>query len=409
MDLAERLKLALQTGENERCEFRQSFGREALRTMCAFANTKGGDVWIGVNDNGTVVGTSVGHESLRNWANKIREELGISAHLEAGEVEGKPVVRIAVEENLHKPVRYRGRAYVRSGSTDRIATDEEETRWVLERTGQTWDALPERRARWDHLDPEQIRRFRRLCNLKGRRPIPEDEDDETVLRKLGLLTEEGGITRAAILLFGREPQYFYPQAFLRIGRFRTPTFVTDDHPIYGTLWDQVEGAMAYFRQHLQASYGPTPEPAREVIWEYPLEALREATVNAVCHRDYLEGGHVQVRWFDDYMVILSPGTLPLPLRPEDLKRTHPSCPRNRKIAEMFFYAGWIEQWGAGIQKILDECRQAGGSITNRKYRDLTGLSDEAARRDLNLLIQHGVLRREGKGRNARYVLAKVGD
>jgi len=247
MSIVEHLRRALQTGENERCEFRRSFGREALCTLCAFANTKGGEVWVGVGDDGTIVGASVGEESLRDWANKIREELGVNARLELGEVEGKPVVRIVVEESLSKPVCYRGRAYVRSGSTDRIATDEEETRWVLERTGQTWDALPERRARWEHLDPEQIRRFRRLCNLKGRRPIPEDEDDETVLRKLGLLTEDGGITRAAVLLFGREPQYFYVQAFLRIGRFRTPTFVTDDHPIYGTLWDQVDGAMTYFR------------------------------------------------------------------------------------------------------------------------------------------------------------------
>ena len=445
----------LNKGEDEMTEFRRSFSKETLRTLCAFANTKGGEVWLGIADDGTVVGVELGRESLRDWAGQIRQELGIHAHLETEEIDGKPVVRIAVSESLTKPVRYRGRAYVRSGSTDRIATDEEETRWVLERTGQTWDALPERRARWEHLDLEQIRRFRRLCNLKGRRPIPEDEDDETVLQKLGLLTEDGGITRAAVLLFGREPQYFYLQAFLRIGRFRSPTFVTDDHPIYGTLWDQVEGAMAYFRQHLQTGYGPTPEPAREVIWEYPLEALREAIVNAVCHRDYLSGSHIQVRWFNDYMVILSPGTLPSPLRPEDLKRTHPSCPRNRKIAEMFFYAGWIEQWGAGIQKILDECRRMGlpepewredqgaiwltfrkdiwtedylrslglnerqikavmwvkerGSITNREYRDLTGLSDEGARRDLNLLVQQGVLRREGKGRNVRYVRAKVGD
>jgi len=452
MDLVEHLKRALQTGEHERCEFRRSFGKEALRTLCAFANTKGGEVWVGVGDDGSVVGASVGEESLRDWANRIREELGINARLELGEVEGKPVARIAVEESLSKPVRYRGRAYVRSGSTDRIATDEEETRWVLERTGQTWDALPERRARWEHLDPEQIQRFRRLCNLKGRRPIPEDEDDETVLRKLGLLTEDGGITRAAVLLFGREPQYFYVQAFLRIGRFRTPTFVTDDHPIYGTLWDQVDGAMTYFRQHLQTSYGPTPEPAREVIWEYPLEALREAIVNAVCHRDYLSGSHIQVRWYDDYMVILNPGTLPSPLRPEDLKRTHPSCPRNRKIAEMFFYAGWIEQWGAGIQKILDECRRAGlpepewredqgaiwltfrkdiwtedymrslglnerqikavmwvkerGSITNREYRELNGVSNKTAYLELTDLMQRGVLTQEGTGKALRYILHK---
>jgi len=94
-------------------------------------------------------------------------------------VEGKPVVRIAVEESWLKPVRYGGRGYVRSGSSDRIATEEEETRWVLDRTGQTWDALPEPRARWDHLDPEWIRWFRQGCNRRSS-GLPEDSPGENL-------------------------------------------------------------------------------------------------------------------------------------------------------------------------------------------------------------------------------------
>ncbi len=146
------------------------------------------------------------------------------------------------------------------------------------------------------------------------------------------------------------------------------------------------------------------------------------------------------------MVILSPGSLPSPLTPETLKHVHRSHLRNRKIAEMFYYAGWIEAWGSGIQKILSECAQMGlpepewrdeqytvwltfrkdiltedylrslglnerqikavlwvkekGSITNRQYRELTGLSDEGARRDLNVLVKRCILRREGKGRKS---------
>jgi len=453
VDLAERLKQALREGENERREFRRSFGREALRTLCALANTKGGEVWVGVGDDGTVVGASVGRESLRDWANKIREELGVNARLELGEVEGKPVVRIAVEESLSKPVRYRGRAYVRSGSTDRIATDEEETRWVLERTGQTWDALPEPRARWEHLDSERIWRFRRLCNLKGRRLIPEEEDDQTVLSKLGLLTEEGAPTRAAILLFGEDPHKFYLNAVVKLGRFRSPTLIVDDHEIYGTLFEQVEETMRYFREHLQTRYEFTGEPAREVIWEYPLEALREAVINAVIHRDYLDSGHIQVRWYDDHLIILSPGTLPPPMTLEDLKRPHRSALRNRLIAEMFYYIGWIERWGTGIQKILDECQKAGlpepewkedqgaiwltfrkdiwtedylrslglnerqvravmcvkekGRITNHEYQQLNKVSKATATRDLSDLVSRRLLCMEGSGkRGLYYVLAE---
>lgn len=229
----------------------------------------------------------------------------------------------------------------------------------------------------------------------------------------------------------------------------------DDREVYGTLFDQVDGIMGYFREHLQTRFEFRGEPAREVIWEYPLEALREAIINAVCHRDYLDIGHTQVRWYDERIVFLNPGGLPAPLRLEDLKRPHRSVPRNRKVAEMFFYAGWIEQWGRGIQKMLDECAAAGlpepdfeesqgalwltfrkdslteehlrslglnerqikailyvkekACITNREYRELTGLSDEGSRRELNELVSKGILRREGKGRSVRYILPEVGD
>lgn len=451
--MATKRNATLRQGESETREFRRNFGDETLRTLCAFANTSGGELWIGVEDDGTIHGASVGRESLRDWANRINQSLGINARIEPVEIEGKTVVRITVAESPSKPVRYRGRAWVRSGSSDRQATDEEETRWVLERMGTAWDALPEPRARMQDLDPDQIQRFRKLCNLKGRRPIPTEEDDETVLRKLGLLMEKDTITRAAVLLFGKEPQRFYSHAFVRIGRFRSPIMVVDDHPIYGTLWDQVEGAMNYFRQYLQTSYGPTPEPAREVIWEYPLEALREALVNAVCHRDYIDYGHTQVRWFQDYMVILSPGTLVPPLRPEDLRRPHRSYLRNPKIAEAFYFAGWIEQWGSGIAKILDEFQQAGlpepdwreeqgavwltfrkdiwteehlkslglnerqikavlwakthGSITNRDYRHISGVSNKTAYIELVELVRRGILTQHGTGKALRYVPSKV--
>jgi ATP-dependent DNA helicase RecG len=164
----------------------------------------------------------------------------------------------------------------------------------------TWDQVVEPRATLSDLDPEQLRRFRKLCSLKGRRTIPDEEDDATVLAKLGLL-REGQLLRAAVMLFAKEPQRFYPSAFVKVGRFRSPTLIVDDREIYGTLLDQVDGVMGYFREHLQTRFEFTGEIAREVIWEYPLEALREAITNAVCHRDYLDVGHTQVRWHDEHV------------------------------------------------------------------------------------------------------------
>jgi ATP-dependent DNA helicase RecG len=165
------------------------------------------------------------------------------------------------------------------------------------------------------------------------------------LRKLGLITEQEQITRAAVLLFAYEPQLFYHNAFVKIGRFRDEIHIEDDREVKGTLFDQVEEIMRYFLENLKTRYEFTGEAAREIIWEYLLEALREATLNAICHRDYLDSAHSQIRWYDDRIVFYNPGGIPAPLTLEQLMQDHPSKPRNRLIAELFYCIGWIEQWG----------------------------------------------------------------
>jgi ATP-dependent DNA helicase RecG len=276
------------------------------------------------------------------------------------------------------------------------------------------------------------------------------------LRKLDLLagTEP---TRAAILLFGKSPTRFYPSAFIKLGRFRSPTLIVDDRQVSGSLLNQVEETMAWLRERLQTRFEVTGKPQRDVIWEYPLEAVREAIVNAVCHRDYLSAAHIQVRLHDDRLEIWNPGGLPAPLTPEDLLRDHDSIPRNPKIAAAFFFAGLVEQWGTGTIRMAAALKEAGhsgpefdvkaagrfrvilrqgpavkvrlqemglnsrqlqlmayvreqGRITNRAYRELTGLSDEAARKEIAGLLDLGLLEQAGKGRSTAYILKKrVGD
>ncbi|HEX29463.1 TPA: transcriptional regulator [Candidatus Poribacteria bacterium] len=447
----EELEKLLQEGESEVVEFKENLDNEALETISAFANTKGGMLLIGVRDDGTVKGITLGKETLRDWANRIAQATHMNPQISMVDYKGEAIVLIRVLESPMKPVPCRGRYFKRVGKSTRRMTEEDLTRAVLDKVGMTWDEVVEPRATLDDLDPEQLRRFRSLCNQKERRPIPPNEDDRTVLEKLGLL-REGELLRAAVLLFGKDPQRFYPSARVKIGRFRSPTLIVDDRLIGGTLFDQVENTMLYFRERLQTRFEFVGEPAREVIWEYPLEALREAITNAVCHRDYLDTGHIQVWWYDDRIVFFNPGGLPPPLSVEQLKGPHPSKPRNRKIAEIFYYAGLIEQWGRGIQKILDECADANlpepefeermgglwltfrqdiltedhlrslglnerqikavlyvkekGSITNREYRQVNSVSNKTAYLELNDLVQRGLLVQEGTGKSLRYALSK---
>ncbi len=210
--------------------------------------------------------------------------------------------------------------------------------------------------------------------------------------------------------------------------------------------------MAWLRERLQIRFEVSGRQRREVIWEYPLEAVREAVINAVCHRDYLSTGHIQVRLHDDRLQIWNPGGLPAPLTPADLLRDHDSIPRNPRIAAAFF-AGLVEQWGIGTIRMAAALAEAGhpepefdaktagrfrvilreepvikarlhemglnnrqlqliayvrehGKITIRAYRELTGLSDEAARKEIAGLLDLGILEQVGGGRSTAYVLKK---
>jgi ATP-dependent DNA helicase RecG len=118
-------------------------------------------------------------------------------------------------------------------------------------------------------------------------------------------------------------------------------------------------ALGYFREKLDTRFEMTGRPQREVVWEYPLKALREAVTNAICHRNYASTRDTEVRLYDRELLVWNDGGLPAQLSVQALKKAHSSVPRNKLIAEIFYYAGMIEQWGGGTRLILNECKAAG--------------------------------------------------
>lgn len=264
----QKLEEIIRHGESDRVEFKESLDDEAIESISAFANTKGGTVLIGVTDKGLVKGVMLGKETLRVWANDIAQATRINVRFERHTIEGKTVVAVHVVEGKVKPLPCRGRYFTRVGNSNRQLTEDDIIRMVLEKVGATWDEIIEPRATWDDLDPKQIETFRFICNQKKRRIMPENEDHKTVIEKLKLV-ENGKLMRAAILLFGKDPQRFYPSALVKIGRFRPGNMIVDDREIRGSLYNQIEETMVYIRDHLQTRFEFHGQPAREVIWEYP--------------------------------------------------------------------------------------------------------------------------------------------
>lgn len=328
----------LKKGESETSEFKRELNDSVYKTLSAFANTHGGILLLGVGDDGKVYGFSGDLDSL---ARSIRHNLGINPSIKVEDIDGKKIVIIEVPQSP-VPVSFRGRYYRRVGAQTVEMGWDDLRRFFLQKSGATWDSLPSP-ATLEDLDEETIRKFVRMA--RNRLPyINENEDVESILDKLGLL-EDGKITNAALLLFGKEPQKYYIQAKVGIGRFKDPVTIIDDKDIGGTLFTQVEEAMKIIMSHIGVRYEFEGGLRRKEIWDYPLDALREAIINTLIHRDYTDPSNVQIKIFDDFIWIWNPGKLPEGISLEDLKKEmHPSKLRNPKIAQVFYYAGLVERW-----------------------------------------------------------------
>ncbi|NJE12844.1 helix-turn-helix domain-containing protein [Thermococcus sp. LS2] len=435
----------IREGESETLEFKRELNDSVYKTLSAFANTAGGILLLGVSNDGKVFGFSGDLDSL---ARSIRHNLGINPSIKVEEIDGKNVVTIEVSKSP-VPISFKGRYYKRVGAQTVEMGWEDLQGFFLQKSGVTWDSLPSP-ATLEDLDEETIRKFVHMA--RNRLPyINENEDVESILDKLGLL-EDGKITNAALLLFGKEPQRYYIQAKVRIGRFKDPVTIIDDKEIEGNLFTQVEEAMKIIMGHIGVRYEFEGELRRKEIWDYPLDALREAIINALIHRDYTDPSNVQIKIFDDFIWIWNPGELPPGIVIEDLKKeTHPSKLRNPKIAQVFYYAGLIERWGTGTFKIVRLCLQNGlpepefseeaggfvvllrkdiytedylrklglndrqikavlyvkekGRITNKEYQELFGVSEATATRDLKELVKRGIFEKIGvTGKGTYYKL-----
>jgi ATP-dependent DNA helicase RecG len=359
--------------------------------------------------------------------------------------EAAAVITVRVEASPIKPVWAFGRPYKRMGRTNQRLSREETQRLAEVTTGRTWDALPCFGLRLEDIDRARVEAFLRQAGLTV------GTGTEQVLRNLRLIGPEG-LCNAAALLFTDFPQRFVIGSQVKCGRFLGVDAVQflDEQTLDGDVLSQIDRAMAFVARNTRQGIRFTGRPEREIVPEYPTDAVREAIINAVCHRDYAAAGTVQVRIHDDRLEVWNPGTLPPGITLEDLYRVHPSHPRNRLLAGAFYRARLIEHWGTGTLRIIRECEAAGlprpefiiamggfivrfrtgdveaerprlrlserqgraiayvraqGSISQSQYRALVGLGTSQAKEDLAELVQARLLARSGSGRATVYVLA----
>jgi ATP-dependent DNA helicase RecG len=339
-------------------EYKATWRDECLKWICGFANAQGGVLEIGKDDRGRVVGVADAAKLLEDLPNKIRDILGIVPEVDRLTENGKDYLRITVQP-YPNPISYKGQYHVRSGSTKQELKGSALDHFLLGKYGRRWDGVPLPGVKPSDLDASLLERFRRRA-VQSRRLNAEDlPTDDTALLDMLRLTEGNYLKRAAVLLFHPDPERFITGAFVKIGYFLNDAEIRYQDEVHGDLFTQVDQTVrTLVTKYFQAliSYEgiyrietyPVPEPA-----------LREAVVNAVAHKDYASCTPIQIRVYDDRILIWNSGTLPDNWTAERLKAKHPSKPFNPDVANVFFRAGTIEAWGRGIERMCADCAAHG--------------------------------------------------
>ena len=435
--------------EQQNREYKQSWHDDYLKWVCGFANAQGGVIYIGKNDNGKVVGVDDSKRLMEDLPNKIRNAMGISVEVNLHEENGKHFIEI-ITHPYSIPISVRGRYYFRSGSTKQELTGASLNEFLLKKSGKTWDDVIEPRASFADINEKTVTTFLQASERAGRLPENEGLALPELFEKLRL-TENGQLKRAAIILFGKEPGKFYPNTFVKIGRFgKDDTDIKFQETEEGNLIVLLQAILNQLNHRFLTRPIDFEGMHRIEKGEYPLPAIREMLLNALVHRNFM-GAPIQIRIYDNKISIWNEGSLPEGLTLAALKLSHSSRPRNPIIADVSFKGGYIDAWGRGTIKILDTCKQAdlpepemkeqdGGfiitlfkdnlteeqlinlglnvrqlkaiqyikentEITNGIYQQINNIGKTTATEDLQLMVEMGIIIRKGNiGRGTKYLL-----
>jgi len=360
----------VKSGESDNLEFKTTTGarREAMATVCAMLNQRGGRVLFGVTPDGRVTGQQIGERTIEQVSAEIqRIEPAVFPDIERVRVSDElEVLCVRVAPGTSPPYRYRGMSYLRVGNTTRQMPSESYNRMLFERmhSQHRWENQIAEGWTVEDLDIAELRNTTAEAVRVGRLSEPGSREPEDILNGLGLM-RESALLRAAVILFGKNERIEreLPQCKLRVARFRgvDRSEFLDNRQFYGNAFSLLANAEKFLRETLPiagqfdtGSFVRIDEPL------YPPMATREALANALCHRDYaMGGGSIGLAVYDDRLEVTSTGPLHFGLTPKDLFEPHESRPWNPMIARTFYRRGIIEEWGRGTITMADLSVSAG--------------------------------------------------
>ena len=425
--------------------------------LVAFANTDGGTVVVGLDDKGRTL-QRIYAEELEG-ALKAAERLcrpPVVTGWEQLEASDGTTYAITVPRSPELHSLSDGRVLIRAGAENRPLGGEEIRQLAATKSAGDYEAETLPGATRADLDDALIAEYVEKRQQRQRRALPLAPDE--LLLEMGALDPQGRPSHFGMLLFGKFPQQFIPQAGLVFVKFIGTEPRGEEglagygrrEEVNGPLARIIEGAWKIIWEEMNVG-AVVKGLERQEISEYPPFAVREALVNAVCHRDYrLKGRRIEIRMYTDRMEVISPGGLPGFITIDNIVEEHFS--RNPRLVAGIFQWGYIEELGLGIDRMIEDMVQAGhpppkfkaapysftvtlynarerkatpkwetvmnerqaravtfirenGRITNRDYQQICpDVSPETLRLDLSDLVDRSILLKIGAKKGTYYVL-----
>ncbi|MBI5670338.1 MAG: putative DNA binding domain-containing protein [Chloroflexi bacterium] len=428
-------------------------------TLVAFANTEGGTIIFGLKDDGEPATKKIDSQALEKAlkdADTACNPPVVVGTWEPVESERGTLYTLRVPRSIELHAMSDGRVLIRSGAKNRPLGGQEILKLASAKSTGDYEQEAVPGATMDDFSNKIITEY--LTKRAERTKRPYNGKVADLMKEIGAVNEEGKATVSGILLFAEYPQHWLPQSSVVFAKFvgKTPrgenglAGYTRREELTGPLPRLIENAWNLIWSEMAVS-AVVKGLEREETTEYPQFAVREAIVNAICHRDYrLKGRRIEIRMYSDRLEVISPGGLPGFITVENIVDEHFS--RNPRIVNGLFQWGYIEELGLGIDRMMEVMQQAGhkppyfdarpysfavtlynererqkppewarntnhrqaralqyirdhGSITNREYRALCqGVSAETLRLDLADMVEQGILLKVGSKKGTYYIL-----
>ena len=293
------------------------------------------------------------------------------------------ILLIKIPQSADMHVNHRDEAFLRVGDRSKKLSFDERMELVYSKGMRFYEDEPVYRSTLDDIDMEFVAKY---CEKIGYGKTPEEyirQNKDYIVNVAGRKEMSG----AAIMMFGKEPQRFFPRSRVRFIRYEgteakvgAEMNVIKDKMFGGRILDLVEQTIEYVRTQIKEHTYLGPDARFVTEPEYPEFAWKEIIVNAIAHRDYsIKGTDIQIKMFDDHITVESPGTLPGTVRLNNMREIHFS--RNPKMAQLLHEYEYVREFGEGVDRMYREMEEAGlpepeyktvafmvhATIKNKKY------------------------------------------